>query len=131
MFDKIWYNSLNSPLFSPPTWVFAPIWAFLYFLIIISFVLYFLKDKKNKGLGYFYFFTQLLFNFLWPFIFFKYKNILGGLIIIILLDIFLILTIKRFFKVSLLSVWLLLPYLFWMIFATYLNFGYFILNKFI
>lgn len=129
MFNTIWYKNLNTPLFSPPNWIYAPIWSFLYITIFCSFIIYLKKKKKDKKLGYFYFFTQLLLNFLWPYIFFNFQNILASFVVIIFLDIFIVLTIKNFFKISKLASWFLLPYLIWSIFATYLNFGYLILNR--
>ena len=128
MFNSIWYENLTRPFLSPPRWVFAPVWGFLYLTIFISFILYFLKKDKNKRKGYIYFSIQIILNFLWTPAFFGAKNILLALIIIILLDIFLILTIKNFYPVSKIASILLIPYLIWTLFATYLNFSYFILN---
>ena len=128
MFNSIWYENLTRPFLSPPRWVFAPVWGFLYLTIFISFVLYFLKKDKNKRKGYIYFSIQIILNLLWTPAFFGAKNILLALIIIILLDIFLILTIKNFYPVSKIASLLLIPYLIWTLFATYLNFSYFILN---
>lgn len=128
MFNSIWYENLTRPFLSPPRWVFAPVWGFLYLTIFISFVLYFLKKDKNKLKGYIYFSIQIILNLLWTPAFFGAKNILLALIIIILLDIFLILTIKNFYPVSKIASILLIPYLIWTLFATYLNFSYFILN---
>lgn len=128
MFNSIWYENLTRPFLSPPRWVFAPVWGVLYLTIFISFILYFLKKDKNKLKGYIYFSIQIILNLLWTPAFFGAKNILLALIIIILLDIFLILTIKNFYPVSKIASLLLIPYLIWTLFATYLNFSYFILN---
>lgn len=128
MFNSIWYENLTRPFLSPPKWLFAHVWGILYLTIFISFILYFLKKDKNKRKGYIYFSIQIILNFLWTPAFFGAKNILLALIIIILLDIFLILTIKNFYPTSKIASLLLIPYLIWTIFATYLNFSYFILN---
>ena len=128
MFNSIWYENLTRPVLSPPKWLFAPVWGILYLTIFISFILYFLKKDKNKRKGCIYFSIQIILNFLWTPAFFGMKNILLALIIIILLDIFLILTIKNFYPTSKIASLLLIPYLIWTIFATYLNFSYFILN---
>lgn len=128
MFNSIWYENLTRPFLSPPKWLFVPVWGILYLTIFISFILYFLKKDKNKRKGYIYFSIQIILNFLWTPAFFGAKNILLALIIIILLDIFLILTIKNFYPTSKIASLLLIPYLIWTIFATYLNFSYFILN---
>ena len=128
MLDYIWYFSLTKPYLTPPAWIFAPMWSFLYLTIAFSFVLYFLKKDENKGLGYLYFLVQMILNLIWTPVFFGTKNILLALIVIILMDVFIILTIKKFYEVRKFAGLILIPYLIWTLFATYLNFGYFILN---
>lgn len=128
MLDYIWYFSLAKPYLTPPAWIFAPVWSFLYLTIAFSFVLYFLKKDENKGLGYLYFLVQMILNIIWTPVFFGTKNILLALIVIILMDVFIILTIKKFYEVRKFAGLILIPYLIWTLFATYLNFGYFILN---
>lgn len=128
MLDYIWYFSLTKPYLAPPAWIFAPVWSFLYLTIAFSFVLYFLKKDENKGLGYLYFLVQMILNLIWTPVFFGTKNILLALIVIILMDVFIILTIKKFYEVRKFAGLILIPYLIWTLFATYLNFGYFILN---
>ena len=128
MLDYIWYFSLTKPYLTPPAWIFAPVWSFLYLTISFSFVLYFLKKDENKGLGYLYFLVQMILNLIWTPVFFGTKNILLALIVIILMDVFIILTIKKFYEVRKFAGLILIPYLIWTLFATYLNFGYFILN---
>lgn len=128
MLDYIWYFSLTKPYLTPPAWIFAPVWSFLYLTIAFSFVLYFLKKDENKELGYLYFLVQMILNLIWTPVFFGTKNILLALIVIILMDVFIILTIKKFYEVRKFAGLILIPYLIWTLFATYLNFGYFILN---
>ena len=128
MLDYIWYFSLTKPYLTPPAWIFAPVWSFLYLTIAFSFVLYFLKKDENKGLGYLYFLVQMILNLIWTPVCVGTKNILLALIVIILMDVFIILTIKKFYEVRKFAGLILIPYLIWTFFATYLNFGYFILN---
>ena len=128
MFNSNWYNSLIKPPMSPPNSIFAPVWGVLYVLMLISLIIYIKEQKTNKLSGYIYFSIQLFLNIIWSPIFFGAKSILGGLVVIILLDIFVILTLKKFYNVSKLSAILLIPYLIWILFATYLNIGYLILN---
>ena len=128
MFKSIWYNNLIKPAFAPPDWIFAPAWAFLYSLMGLALLFYILEPEKKKAAGYVYFGIQLFLNLLWTPVFFGLKSIVWGLVIIILLDIFVILTIWRFFKVYKPAGILLIPYLLWIIFATYLNIGYLVLN---
>ena len=128
MFKSFWYKSLIKPFLAPPDWVFAPAWIFLYSFIAISLVLYITKPSKIKFFGYVYFGIQMILNLAWTPAFFGLQNMRLGLVIIILLDIFVILTVREFYSVSKHAAILLIPYLLWIIFATYLNIGYLILN---
>lgn len=128
MFKSVWYYNLLKPPFAPPDWVFQPVWSILYFTIFAALLLYIFKPAQNKTSGYIYFVAQLIFNILWIPTFFYLKNIILALIVIIFLDIFVVLTIKSFYKVSKISALILIPYLIWILFATYLNIGYFVFN---
>ena len=128
MLNSIWYSNLIKPALTPPNWVFAPIWTILYILIFISLAVYINSYSKAKFFCYLFFTIQMLLNIIWMPVFFGQKSLLGGLITIILLDIFLCLTIYKFFKVSKIAGIILIPYFLWTIFATYLNLGYIILN---
>ena len=124
-----WYNELNRPLLSPPSWIFTPVWAFLYLTILLALFLFtFRVTAKNKALGYLYFGIQMILNLLWTPAFFYFKSILSALIIVILLNIFIFLTIKEFYDISKPAGILLVPYFLWSLFATYLTAGYFVLN---
>ena len=124
-----WYEILIKPPFTPPSWVFAPAWIFLYITIGVSLVI-FLKTgfNRQKLLPLTFFLIQLALNFLWSPIFFGAKNVGFALVVILLMLLFLILTIVTFYKYSKLSAYLLIPYLFWVAFATYLNAGIYFLN---
>ncbi len=128
MFNSTWYLNLTKPLFSPPNWIFAPVWSFLYVSIFSSLAVYIYSFGENKNIGYLFFIMQMILNMIWSPIFFGLKSILGALIVVILLDIFVILTIWKFFEVSKIAGIMLIPYLLWIMFATYLNIAYLILN---
>jgi tryptophan-rich sensory protein len=124
-----WYQSLKKPFLSPPDYVFAPIWNVLYLTIAISLWKFWItKTKKSKKLAFTLFFTQMFFNAIWTFLFFYLQSIFLGLLDIILLDISIIFTIILFSRISLFSALILIPYALWVLFATYLNISYFILN---
>lgn len=129
MFNFAWYNSLAKPALSAPKFLFAPVWSILYLTILISFVLYFNEKSEDKVFGYLYFLLQMIFNSIWTPVFFGLKNIALALFVIILLDVFVFFNIKEFYKVSKISAIILIPYFVWILYATYLNIGYFILNK--
>ena len=128
MFKSVWYYNLTKPPLAPPDWIFPPVWSILYFSMLVALLLYLFKPSQNKKSGYIYFIAQLILNLLWTPTFFYLQNIVLALIVIILLDIFVILTIKSFYKVSKISGLILMPYLLWILFATYLNIGYLVLN---
>lgn len=130
MYNSVWFNSLTKPLLNPPSKIFPPVWTILYILIFVSLFLFINANTYySKYRGYLYFTLQLILNLLWSPIFFLKHDIGLALFVIILLDIFVILTIKNFYRCSKLSAFLLVPYLLWIIFATYLNISYYILNR--
>lgn len=127
--NLIWYNSLQKPLFTPPSGIFAPVWGVLYVLMFVSFWIMIYSDKnQDKKLAVILFSVQLLLNFSWTPVFFYFHNIKLAFIIILLLAILLVLTIVKFLEVSKLSGILLIPYFLWVIFAMYLNFEFMRLN---
>ena len=129
MYNFTWYQSLIKPPLAPPSWLFSPVWIVLYITMGISLYLYARKPcGKSKAWGYVLFFTQILVNLSWTPAFFGLKNIAFALALVILLDILVLLNIIEFFKVSKSSARCLIPYFIWILFATYLNIGYLILN---
>lgn len=116
------------PFFMPPNWLFPVAWTVLYILMGYSAYLYDVKFSIKKRMGAIVYYTQLLFNFVWSFIFFNAGNYLFALIWIIILCALIIANIIIFHKRNTASAYLLLPYLFWVIFATVLNFTVFLLN---
>lgn len=127
--DLNWYNTLNKPAFTPPANVFAPAWTILYLLMFLSLYIFIRSGSgKERILGVVLFSVQLLLNLLWSPAFFVWNNIGLSFFIIILLLIFLVMTIVNFYNVSKLSAVLLIPYLLWTLFATYLNYGFMVLN---
>lgn len=126
-----WYTTLNKPAFSPPNYLFAPVWTILYILIGISLYLVWkkgIKTKKSREAVY-TFGVQLFLNAVWSPIFFGYKNIFLALIVIILMLFFIIKTIVLFAKIDKKAAYLLYPYAAWVSFATILNFSVWFLNR--
>jgi tryptophan-rich sensory protein len=122
-----WYADLQKPGFSPPNWVFGPVWITLYTLMGISLYLVWNK-KKNIKIPLTLFFIQLILNSIWSIIFFGLQNPFYALIEIIILWIMILLTIISFYKVSKKAGLLLLPYIIWVSVATILNYYIWILN---
>jgi translocator protein len=125
-----WYASLNKPSFSPPNWIFGPVWTSLYILLGISFFLIWKQDAgKLRNLAILVFMMQLVLNFGWSFIFF-YFNLIGfALIEIVVLWMSIVLMIILFYQIKPLAAYLNIPYLVWVTFASILNAAYFFLNR--
>jgi benzodiazapine receptor len=126
-----WYASLNKPSFTPPNWLFSPVWISLYFLMGISlFIVWHVGFKEqNVKIAIAIFAIQLILNSLWSVVFFGSKSPLGGFIVIIFLWIAILATIISFFKISKAAGILLTPYILWVSFAAVLNFFLFWLNR--
>lgn len=115
---KTWYvTTLIKPSFNPPAWIFGPVWTFLFVLMGIS--LYIARSKK---ISLKWFWIQLLLNLVWSFLFFGFKMPLVAFIEIIILWIAILMNIKSFWSKSKAAALLLFPYLFWVTFASFLNF---------
>ena len=125
----VWYVSLNKPIFSPPNWIFGPVWIVLYALMGISIVLALEKSaKKNKHFIYKIFGIQLFLNFLWTVIFFGVHETRLAFVEILVLWVIILYLIIIFNKISKVASYLLIPYLLWVSFAALLNFWIAILN---
>jgi len=125
-----WYKTLKTPFFTPPNWIFSPVWISLFILMGIS--LFFVWRKSGHPQfkpALIFFFVQLILNIFWSVAFFGLKSPLLGLMDIVLLWIAILFMILNFFKVSKLAGALLIPYLLWVSFATLLNFSLWILNR--
>ena len=125
-----WYQTLEKPFFTPPSWIFAPVWSFLYILMGIALgrVIFFINYNKLDRISLYYFGGQLLINGLWSFIFFGLRNPILGLLVIVILLFLIQRTIKWFKAIDRLSAQILYPYFIWVIFATLLNGGIVFLN---
>jgi len=124
-----WYATLNQPSFSPPNWIFGPVWTLLYILMGISFYLIWnLEPGKLRRQAITVFLVQLLFNFGWSFCFFYFKRIGIALVDIVLLWSTIVLMLIHFYRLKPTAAYINIPYLLWVTFATVLNAAYFILN---
>lgn len=123
-----WYMYLNKPSFSPPNWIFGPAWLILYLLMGIAVYLNWIKKTKQAKFNVRLFFIHIFFNFIWTPIFFGAKNPLFAFFIIILIWMFIIIMIIKFWNVNKVSSLLLIPYLLWVTFASFLNFYIWRLN---
>ncbi|OGY11845.1 MAG: TspO protein [Candidatus Woykebacteria bacterium RIFCSPHIGHO2_01_FULL_43_29] len=127
---RIWYVTLNKPVFAPPNWIFGPVWTLLYFLMGVAFYLIWKQGWKKKKVktASMFFLAQLGLNFIWSPIFFGLRAPLLGLIVIVAMWALIVVTMKKFYPLSRLAFYLLVPYLLWVSFATILNAAIVLLN---
>lgn len=124
-----WYAGLEKPFFTPPNWLFGPVWTLLYVLIALSlYTVWTQKTSKPKTGAYTIFGIQMILNALWSLVFFGLHWTWPGLMVIIALDICVIALIKSSKRISKPAAYLLIPYLAWICFATCLNLGIAVLN---
>ncbi|MDG1762200.1 MAG: tryptophan-rich sensory protein [Flavobacteriaceae bacterium] len=118
-----WYVELKKPFFSPPNWLFAPVWTLLYALMgwAVGLVWHYGRRHRWGKTALYHFGAQLIFNGLWSLVFFGLRNPLLGVIIIVILWILIERTIYWFRLVDKRAALLLYPYLAWVSFATVLN----------
>jgi tryptophan-rich sensory protein len=126
-----WYASLNKPPFTPPGWVFGPVWTTLYILMGISL---FLVVRNGLGAapvrqGVLLYSAQLALNLFWSVLFFGMHAVFLGLLDIILLFVLIAATTALFLRISRPAAWLLIPYLCWVGFASLVNAMTWILNR--
>ena len=122
------YNSLEKPFLSPPSITFPIVWTILYILMGISYAILESNSLVNSKINSIYY-LQLFFNALWPIALFLLKWRLFAFIWIIILAVLIIIMIARFYEKQKTAAWLQVPYLLWALFATYLNFGVYLLNR--
>ncbi|MBR4508343.1 MAG: tryptophan-rich sensory protein [Elusimicrobiaceae bacterium] len=128
-----WYAFVKKPFFAPPNFLFAPVWTILYILLAVFYwrldkIYDKSKDKnlikKLKGV----FILQMVLNFMWTPVFFGLRSILGGLVVILALDLLVVKMILMSRKIDKKCFYISLVYLLWLLYATSLNLGIFILN---
>lgn len=122
-----WYRPLAKPAWTPPGWLFAPVWTALYLAMAVAAWLVW-KTRDRVAPAMVLFFSQLALNFAWSFLFFGARSPWLGLVDIAFLWLAVLLTMLVFFVKSRLAGWLFVPYLAWVSFAAALNFAIWQLN---
>jgi tryptophan-rich sensory protein len=121
-----WYAGLNKPSWNPPAWLFGPAWTTLYTLMAIAAWLVWKRVGFTRALGFY--FVQLILNAAWTPIFFGAHAMGWALVEISIMWIAILLTLLSFLRVQKTAGLLLVPYLAWVSFATFLNFTLWRLN---
>lgn len=120
------YTNLIKPPLAPPGFIFPIVWSIIYLLLGLSFLLY--KSKSNVSLINKVYYFSLAINLLWSIFFFVFKWYLFTCIWTVLLLMSVIYLLKLFYETHKNSFYINIPYLIWLIFATYLTFGIYFLN---
>jgi tryptophan-rich sensory protein len=127
---RTWYTTIEKPGFTPPNWVFGPVWITLYLLMGISLFLVWTGEITPVKKSVFILFgVQLVLNIAWSFSFFYMRSPPWGLVVIVILLIFILLTAWQFYRLRALAGYLMVPYILWVSFATVLNVYLWKLNR--
>jgi translocator protein len=124
-----WFDALVKPDIYPPPALFGIAWAALYALMGLALALIGSAwGARGRGLAVTLFAIPFLVNLTWSPVFFGMRQITGGLVVIVILDVLVIATLVMFWRIRTLAGILLLPYLAWILFATVLNYEFLRLN---
>ena len=126
-FKEPWYSLLNKTNFNPPDWIFAPVWTVLYLMMTIAIWNFWHSKNRDMNTVYIYF-IHLIFNTTWSIVFFVFHKIVLALIVLLLLIGSIITLLFRFKRTSMLSFYMMIPYLLWCSFALILNLNLIVLN---
>ena len=126
-----WYAELAKPGFTPPSFLFGPVWTTLYLVMAIA--LYRVQtaegvNEADRGQAILLFWVQLGLNCAWSFLFFGLHNPLLGVLDIAALWLMILWTANRFARIDCPAGWMMVPYLLWVTYASALNVAIWQLN---
>lgn len=122
------FKELEKPV-NVPAMLFPIVWIILYLLISISCYIITKPDDKGKDKALIWYGIQLIINSLWSLIFFGFGAYLFAFIWIILLLITVVIMTAKFYNIDKRAAYINIPYILWILFAGYLNFGIYLLNR--
>ena len=122
-------SALVKPPLTPPDWLFPVVWTILYTLMAVAAYLVFESGDIDRGKALRLYLFQVLVNVLWPLFFFRLEWRLFAFLWLLFLLSLVLLTAWRFKPISRTAFTLLLPYVAWLVFAGYLNFAFYLLNR--
>ncbi|MCQ2506157.1 MAG: tryptophan-rich sensory protein [Lachnospiraceae bacterium] len=125
------YATMNKPPLSPPAWMFPVAWTILY--LMMGFASYLIVvsegEMRSKAMALIIYALQLLMNFMWSIIFFKWEQFMTAFAWLVVMFVFVIGCTIRFWRIKKLAAYMMIPYIAWLMFAAYLNMGAYILNQ--
>jgi len=126
---KTWYTTINKPSFTPPNWVFGPVWTGLYVLMGVAAWRVWCKARPDQlRVPLALFAVQLALNLAWSVVFFGAHRIGGAVVVIVGLEAAILATMVAFRRIDGLAALLLVPYALWVVFAAVLNIAAWQLN---
>ena len=123
------YKAIPKPPLSPPSWLFPVVWTILFILMGISAYIISTSEHEGKRRALIIYGIQLAVNFAWSPVFFIAKKYLLAFFILLLLIVLVSAMITAFSQISKVAGRLQIPYMLWLLFAGYLNFGVYLLNR--
>lgn len=123
---RLTYEMMPKPALAPPGWVFGPVWIFLYILMGIASYKVFRAGWERKDVkdALFYYGAQLVFNFMWSILFFRFALAGVALLDAIVLAVLVVVTTIKFSRIDAVACWLMIPYMLWVIYAGVLNYAF-------
>lgn len=131
MFKYGGYAKFNKPSFSPPGWVFPIVWTILFLLMAIAAYRIWLQGKQGQDVkkSLVLYTIQLILNFLWTIIFFRFRLYGVAFFELLILLVFIVMTAFEFAKTDKAAAYLMVPYILWVSFAGVLNYAIWMLNR--
>jgi benzodiazapine receptor len=118
-----WFDALEKPALMPPGWLFGVAWTILYILMALAFaIILHARGAKGRGAAITLFLVQLVMNLAWSPLFFRAHQVASALLLIVALLAVVAVTAALFWRIRRLAGVLLLPYLAWLVFASFLNY---------
>jgi len=124
-----WYQGIVKSPLSPPDWLFAPVWTTLYAMLAVAlWQLWQLRAHMQARKAMLFFGVQLIANYTWSFVFFGMANFHAAFWLLVFIIFFTLRTMMTAWPVKRSVVWLLVPYLAWLGFASHLAYAVMTLN---
>lgn len=124
-----WYASLVHPSWTPPNWLFAPVWTTLYILMGVAAGLVWKSTRPGSRTAIYLFLAHLAVNAFWSIAFFGLHRLTLAMGVIALLWVSIVVLMVLFWRHSRLATYLMIPYLVWVTYASSLNLGILFLNS--